>query len=105
MSDDDGGQEVQEEIVTGDAMDIERARIIGRRAAESSSRAARQERFSREFMVVTGVEGSSLTLRANGGGSIPGVPMTTACSGVKPGDVAVVDTYMHRPLAVGVLAG
>lgn len=56
-------------------------------------------------MVVTGVEGPSLTLRASGGGSIPGVPMTTACSGVKPGDVAVVDTYMHRPLAVGVLAG
>lgn len=78
-------------------------RAIGRASA------ARREppSFSRSRMVVKAVKGALLDL--DGGTTalpmrLSGVPMTTACSGVRAGDVVIVDIYMHQPLVIGVIA-
>lgn len=82
-------------------------RALGRRSAKASNRNAQMPAFRRDRMVVKAVRGNVLDVDG-GTSAIPmrlsSVPMTTACSGVKVGDVVVVDTYMHQPLAVGVLA-
>lgn len=82
-------------------------REMGRRSALSDMRSRQDASFRRDRMVVKAVHGG--TVDVDGGSSaIPmrlnGVPMTTACAGVRVGDVVVVDTYMHKPLAIGVLA-
>lgn len=82
-------------------------RAIGRKSAMATSRNAQPSAFRRDRMVVMAVRGNALDVDG-GTASVPmrltSVPMTTACTGVKVGDVVVVDTYMHQPLAVGVLA-
>lgn len=79
---------------------------LGRRSAMAASRSS-ESAFRRDRMVVKAVKGNALDVDG-GTAAIPmrltSVPMTTACVGVKVGDVVVVDTYMHQPLAVGVLA-
>lgn len=85
---------------------ISEARAIGRSMAGNAARAARRPSpFSRDEMIVTAVNGDRLDLN-NGNEEHPipvtGVPMTTACAGVRVGDSVIVDTYMNRPLAVGV---
>lgn len=82
-------------------------RSIGRRNAMASNRNTQMPAFRRDRMVVKAVRGNVLDVDG-GTSAIPmrlsSVPMTTACSGVRVGDVVVVDTYMYQPLAVGVLA-
>lgn len=82
-------------------------RSIGRRALEST-RKRQQEQFSRDYMAVTAVNGSLLDVSAGDAETplaISDVPMTTACVGVKVGDIVVVDIYRHKPIAVGIVAG
>ncbi len=82
-------------------------RAIGRRNAMSGRRSHQDMAFRRDRMVVKAVHGG--TVDVDGGTqAVPmrlnSVPMTTACGGVKVGDVVIVDTYMHKPLVIGVLA-
>lgn len=85
------------------AAELAECRAIGR------ANATRKEAFAfrRDRMVVKAVKGTAIDVDG-GTPAIPmkltGVPITTACTGVKVGDVVVVDTYMHQPLAVGILA-
>ena len=82
-------------------------RAMGRRSAISAGRSQRDAAFRRERMVVREVRGNVLDVDG-GTQAIPmrieSVPMTTACAGVKVGDVVLVDTYMHVPVAIGVMA-
>lgn len=85
------------------AAELAECRAIGR------ANATRKETFSfrRDRMVVKAVKGTAIDVDG-GTPAIPmkltGVPITTACTGVKVGDVVIVDTYMHQPLAIGILA-
>lgn len=89
------------------AMDRAAYRAIGRRNAKAASRNSQPQAFRRDRMVVKAVRGNMLDVDG-GTDAVPmridSVPMTTACSDVKVGDVVIVDTYMHKPLAIGVLA-
>jgi|GEM_PF-7117027 len=84
------------------AAELAECRAIGR------ANATRKETFSfrRDRMVVKAVKGTAIDVDG-GTPAIPmkltGVPITTACTGVKVGDVVIVDTYMHQPLAIGIL--
>lgn len=84
------------------AAELAECRTIGR------ANATRKETFSfrRDRMVVKAVKGTAIDVDG-GTPAIPmkltGVPITTACTGVKVGDVVIVDTYMHQPLAIGIL--
>lgn len=89
--------------MTLDSITEAEARAIGRRAAESSYRSADKPVFSRDLMFVMDVDGASLTVGVDGLGTMTGVPMTTACAGVQVGDIVIVDTYMHKPIAIGVI--
>lgn len=85
------------------AAELAECRAIGRAYAPRGE----DSRYRRDYMVVKSVRGSVVDV--DGGTAklpmkVTGVPITTACTGVRVGDVVVVDTYMHRPLAVGVLA-
>lgn len=88
-------------------LEIAACRAIGRRNAQAAGRNTQPQPFRRDRMVVRAVNGAALDVDG-GTEAVPmrltSVPMTTACKGVKVGDVVVVDTYMHKPLVVGVLA-
>ena len=85
------------------AAELAECRAIGR----SNAKKKEEPRFRRDRMVVKAVRGAAIDVDG-GTPALPmkltGVPVTTACAGVKVGDVVVVDTYMHQPLAVGIIA-
>ena len=90
-----------------EASEVSELRRLARESVKAATSAAPRSAFRRDRMVVRAVNGT--TLDVDGGtAAVPlklvSVPMTTACSGVRVGDVVIVDTYMHVPVAIGVLA-
>lgn len=82
-------------------------REAGRRAAIGSGRSVvKHASFTRDLMRVTAVSGTRIDVDMGSDVTpmpIKGVPTTTACAGVKVGDVVIVDTYGHRPIAIGIM--
>ena len=87
------------------------ARDMGRRALEAAARAGAARAAqgqTRIIATVSKVNGDgTLDLDAGDGElSLPmaGIRMTTACSGCKKGDRAVVETVSHSSIVIGILA-
>lgn len=81
-------------------------RQMAREVVNSATSSKDPRYFSRMKMVVKAVNGNRIDV---GGGTdelpmeFKGVPITTACSGVKAGDVVVVDVCNHEPIAMAVM--
>lgn len=89
-----------------------RMRSIGRetaaRIAKIAETAARSYGMSRSFATVTKANADG-TVEVNFGNSshemgVGAIRTTTACAGVKVGDVVVVDTFAYVPLVTGIVS-
>ncbi|MBY4796778.1 hypothetical protein K6V98_00135 [Collinsella sp. AGMB00827] len=89
--------------------EVEQAGSIGRAMAEVIGRGAYTgSSFDRRIGTVASVGNGVLDIEivaGEGGSTLQGIPMTTACAGAKPGDRVVVDTVDRHSLAIGIIAG